>query len=186
MKIHDARRENCRTNCIAVHKYARNSSFRQKVAPHFTRYDRFGPHKALMERRFFRVPGIPPSHWEVIWAAKTVEQSAYQATSMRAIRRFTKKCHPPFQDLDVLALKRQNRGMVRRSQNNLKNDTKNYWAPETGVTLAILGAKLYFHPYTSLQFWPQNAHYSTNSTHNRKKSRNRAPRPGKPGKWPKN
>ena len=121
----------------------------------------------------------------MIWAAKTVEQSAYQATSMRAIRRFTKKCHPPFQDLAVLALKRQNRGMVRRSQNNLKNDTKNYWAPETGVTLAILGAKLYFHPYTSLQFWPQNAHYSTNSTHNRKKSRNRAPRPEKPGKWSK-
>ena len=94
-----------------------------------------------MERRFFRVPGIPPSHWEVIRAAKTVEETAYQATSTRGIRRFAKKWHTPFHDLAVLALKRQNRGMARRSQNNLKNGPKNYWAPETGVTLAILGAK---------------------------------------------
>ena len=159
------------------HKYARNSSFRQKVAPDFTRYGRSGPHKAPMERHFFRVPGIPPSHWDMIRAAKIVEQTAYQATSARGSRRFTKKCHPPFQDWAVLAQKRQSRGMVRRAQNNLKNGPKIYLAPEIGVTLAILAAKLYFHPYTSQQFCPQHAHYSTNWAHNRKKSRNCAPRP---------
>ena len=148
----NSHRENGRMHCIAAHKYPRNSSFRQKVAPHCTRYGRFGPHKAHMERHFLKVPGIPPRHWRVIRAAKTVERTACHATSTRPIRRFTKKCHPPFPDLAVLALKRKNRGMGRRSHNNLKNDTKNYWAPETGVTLAILGAKLYFHPYTSLQF----------------------------------